>query len=277
MLRGAHDGAVAALEWVPGQPLLVSAGADNSVKQWAFDGPTAPPRLLKFRAGHHAPPHIIRFYGEDGKQLLTAGRDRTLRYTSVVRDARSFELSQGTVLSPVGTSQAERTFAGSISKKATQLSVPVASLKFPPITAFAYSATRSKDWDDVVTAHADETFARTWSVQGKKLGKYAFDINAKDKKGGAVGSVKAVCVSACGNFAVVGSSTGEIEMWNLQSGMKRKSFALEEPAKGKKKKGERRCVTGLASDALNRVVVASTLDGTVNVRKGLKLVRRKCG
>lgn len=30
--RGAHEGAVTALEWIPGQPLLISSGDDNSVK-----------------------------------------------------------------------------------------------------------------------------------------------------------------------------------------------------------------------------------------------------
>src|SRR6266702_3070912 len=64
-------------------------------KQWHFDSLTSPPRLLKFRSGHQVAPHLIRYYGEDGKQLLTASRDRSLRYTSVVRDSRSFELSQG--------------------------------------------------------------------------------------------------------------------------------------------------------------------------------------
>lgn len=118
--RGAHDGTVTALEWIPGQPLLISSGDDNSVKvclvpephfipcrsycrillkQWLFDSPTEPPRLLKFRAGHQAPPHLIRYYGSDGKQLLTASRDRSLRYTSVVRDSRSYELSQGAYFS----------------------------------------------------------------------------------------------------------------------------------------------------------------------------------
>ena len=38
---------------------------------------------------------VSRYYGEDGKQILTAGRDQALRYTSVVRDSRSVELSQG--------------------------------------------------------------------------------------------------------------------------------------------------------------------------------------
>ena len=32
IMRGAHDRAVTAIEWVPGQPVLVSSGEDNSVK-----------------------------------------------------------------------------------------------------------------------------------------------------------------------------------------------------------------------------------------------------
>ena len=224
-------------------------------QQWLFDSPTAAPRLLKFRSGHHAPPHLIRYYGEDGKQLLTASTDRSLRCTSVVRDSRSFELSQG-----------------SLSKKATNLSIPITSLKLPPITTLAYSTTRAKDWDDVITGHSDETFARTWSIQNKKLGKYAFSMANETKRGAATGAVKAVCVSACGNFGIASSSTGVIHMYNMQSGIKRKTFKVgpappavaarvQAGAMSQKYRG----VTGLASDPLNKVVIASTQDGTINV------------
>ncbi|KAG9055076.1 hypothetical protein FS842_003228 [Serendipita sp. 407] len=75
--------------------IRTNSGDDNSIKQWIFDGPDLPPRLLKYRSGHHSPPNLIRYYGEDGKQILTTGQDRSLRCTSVVRDSRSFELSQG--------------------------------------------------------------------------------------------------------------------------------------------------------------------------------------
>ncbi len=36
MVRGAHDGAITALEWVPGQPVLITSGEDNSVKVCYF-------------------------------------------------------------------------------------------------------------------------------------------------------------------------------------------------------------------------------------------------
>ncbi|KAI0333500.1 Utp21-domain-containing protein [Cubamyces sp. BRFM 1775] len=256
LVRGAHDGAVTALEWIPGQPVLISSGEDNSVKQWLFDSPTDAPRLLKFRSGHHAPPHLIRYYGEDGKQILTASRDRSLRCTSVVRDSRSFELSQG-----------------SLAKKAANLSIPIASLKFPPVSALSFSTTRSKDWDDILTAHTDEAVARTWTMKDKRLGKHVFTLSGDKKKGASVGSVKAVCVTACGNFGIAASSTGIINMYNMQSGILRRTFNIgpcpaNVPSRfrltpnGKKK--EERCITGIASDALDRVLVASTLDGTIN-------------
>lgn len=82
------------VEW----PELTSRGA---MQQWLFDSPTAAPRLLRQRSGHHAPPHLIRYYGDDGKSILSAGADRALRYTSVVRDSRGYELSQGMFSCPL--------------------------------------------------------------------------------------------------------------------------------------------------------------------------------
>jgi hypothetical protein len=61
----------------------------------------------------------------------------------------------------------------------------------------------------------------------------------------------------------------------MQSGAHRKSFNIgpcPEDVHQKyrlppgKQRSEERSVTGLATDSLNRVVIASTLDGTVNVR-----------
>jgi len=57
----------------------------------------------------------------------------------------------------------------------------------------------------------------------------------------------------------------------MQSGLKRKNYdvgpcppgAASAFSSGSKKR--ERCITGLATDALNRILIASTLDGTVNV------------
>ena len=62
-------------------------------------------------------------------------------------------------------------------------------------------------------------------------------------------------------------------MWNMQSGIKRKTFTLgtcplEVAARfysGTVKRKDR-SISGLVTDSLNQVVIASTLDGTLNVR-----------
>jgi U3 small nucleolar RNA-associated protein 21 len=59
-------------------------------------------------------------------------------------------------------------------------------------------------------------------------------------------------------------------MWNMQSGKQRKSFNVGPPppevvSRGFGTKRKDRSIVGLASDVLDRVVVACTLDGTLNV------------
>jgi U3 small nucleolar RNA-associated protein 21 len=71
-------------------------------------------------------------------------------------------------------------------------------------------------------------------------------------------------------------------MWNMQSGARRKSFNIGPCPEGVhtryrpppgKQRSEERSVTGLVTDSLNRVVIASTLDGTVNVRARALVVK----
>jgi U3 small nucleolar RNA-associated protein 21 len=83
---------------------------------------------------------------------------------------------------------------------------------------------------------------------------------------------QAVFVTACGNFGVASSSAGSIHMWNMQSGLKRKRYLVGSCPPDAPNRGcgsgntkKERSITGLATDALNRVLVASTLDGTINV------------
>ena len=81
-------------------------------------------------------------------------------------------------------------------KKASSLSIPLASLKFPPVVSISYSPSRAKDWDDIVTAHTDEPFVRTWTMLGKKVGKHNLGLadthksKSKVKGSGNVGSIK---------------------------------------------------------------------------------------
>lgn len=70
--QDAHNGPLTSLYFFPGEPLLMSCAADNSLKQWLFDAADGTARLLRFRSGHSAPPSCLKFYGQ-GNRLLSAG------------------------------------------------------------------------------------------------------------------------------------------------------------------------------------------------------------
>ncbi|KAF9427470.1 hypothetical protein BGZ94_004836 [Podila epigama] len=231
VMKGAHDGAIPSIQFLNGQAILMSSGADNSVKQWIFDSLDGLPRLLKSRSGHHAPPTHIRFYSEDGHFILSAGRDRSLRSFSVVRDSQSVELSQG-----------------SLSKKSKLLNLKIDELKLPLITSAAASPAKEKEWDNILTAHWNEPGVRTWSYKRKALGSYV--MNPKDGS-----ATKAVAISTCGNFGFIGSALGGVDMFNMQSGLFRRSF----------EDAHKKAVTGLQSDRLNRILISGSLDGQLKM------------
>ena len=83
------------------------------------------------------------------------------------------------------------------------------------VVALGSSITRQDQWDSVITASRGEGGARTWSWKRKAVGSHLF--YAGDKS-----AVMAACVSNCGNFGIVGSEKGNVEVFNMQSGIKRK-------------------------------------------------------
>ena len=113
ILRSAHDtsavrstSSINKIEFLPGQPILISSGMDNTLKSWIFDEVhfSPLPRPLHSRGGHAAPVTRLIFTptGSDdadavGKWLLSASQDRTLWGFSTRKDGQSSELSQGQV------------------------------------------------------------------------------------------------------------------------------------------------------------------------------------
>ncbi|POV94601.1 hypothetical protein PSTT_16765 [Puccinia striiformis] len=269
----AHDSAISNAYILPGQPVVVMASGDNSIKMWLFETPTGLPRLLTDRSGHQQPPHLIRYYGSNGKAILSARQDKTLRAISIVRDLRSFELSQG-----------------SLTKRASQLAVPVLSLRLLPITSMSHSTSRSKDWDNLVTCHKGSAQGRTWSVQNKRIGKHSFSLIEKKsfQLDPQTEITKCVCVSACGNYGLLGTQgSRKIAMWNMQSGIKPREFILSDqraycptttPLRYKKiyelkfvslnpsviSRFEILTVIGIATDALNQLVIVATRSGHIH-------------
>lgn len=242
-LRNAHreaHGGVANVKFLNGQPIVVTNGGDNHLKEYVFDPAlsttnssiSSPPRHLRSRGGHSAPPVAIEFPHEEKSHfVLSASRDKTFWSFSLRKDAQAQELSQ-------------RSKKNNDKKRKGG---PVAGVneKFPEINSIASSQAREGEWENVLTTHKDETFARTWDSKNKRVGRY--QLNTVDG-----GFAKSVCVSHCGNFGLVGSSNGGIGSFNLQSGLLRKKYILHKKA-----------VTGLAMDGMNHKMVSCGLDGIV--------------
>lgn len=275
VLRGAHNppsgadglvgGGVNKIEFLAGQPVILTSGLDNSLKSWIFDESpySTIPRILHSRSGHAAPVTRLQFLpseadGADatGKWLLSAGKDRSLWGWSLRRDGQSTEMSQGNI-----RKKAKKLGVLAASTLANERSTTLEDLKAPEITCIASSlnrdggmgsfagngsiwqkgshsqrkavdATQSANtgWESVVTGHRRDKYARTWFWGRKKAGRWAFET-------GDGGNVSSVAISPCGTFAVVGSELGGIDMFNLQSGHHRQRFPSKlTPAQAKKLK-----------------------------------------
>ncbi|KAI1347533.1 WD repeat domain-containing protein [Xylaria sp. FL0043] len=261
ILRSAHNppardgakvrGGVSKIEFLAGQPVLVTSGRDNSLKTWIFDQtPFSPvPRILQTRSGHAAPVTSLRFLPSDfdgaeagNKWLLSGGKDRSLWGWSLRRDGQSTELSQGNL-----RQKAKKHGVLAMNALGHGPTTTLEDLKAPDITCIACSLNRdggmgaipgkqaiwqkTRDpkksldaeisgmtgWESVVTAHKDDPFARTWFWGRKRAGRWAFQT-------GDGANVSTVTMSSCGTFAVVGSVGGSIDMYNLQSGLHRQRF-----------------------------------------------------
>ncbi|XP_065834834.1 WD repeat-containing protein 36-like isoform X2 [Oscarella lobularis] len=229
-----HDGSVSSLHFLPSQPLLVSTGQDNSINVWIFDMSDGGGRLLRSRKGHSAPPIGCQFYGSSGQLILTTGLDRAFRVTCTVKDEFNTELSQGSVI-----------------KKAKLKGVKAEELKLSPITAFSAEEARERDWDNVATCHRGSRVVRTWNYQNKCIGKHKLDARSVP----ATAKAECVVVSHCGNFVLIGYSSGHVETFNIQSGLPRGSFGSSKAHDGP--------VRGVAINAVDRDVITGSADRTV--------------
>lgn len=232
-------GGVSKVQFLNGNPILVTTGGDNSLKEFVFDpvlsetntSVITPPRHLRSRGGHSAPPNSILFSDQSAHFIASGSLDRTFWLFSLRKDAQSQEMSQ-----KEGKVKNGKLQAGASNKF---------KLKFPPIISIVQENSREGEWDNILTAHQDEKFARSWDSRNKKVGKFKLDTIDE-------GMVKSIAISQCGNFGFVGSSNGGIGVYNLQSGMLRKKYRLH-----------KKTVTGIALDGMNRKMVSCGLDGIV--------------
>ncbi|OMO94083.1 hypothetical protein CCACVL1_06188 [Corchorus capsularis] len=237
VIREAHESSIISLHFFANEPVLMSSSVDNSIKMWIFDTSDGDPRLLRFRSGHSAPPHCIRYYA-NGRHILSAGQDRAFRLFSVIQDQQSRELSQK-----------------HISKRAKKLRMKEEELKLKPVIAFDCAEIRERDWCNVVTCHMDTEQAYVWRLQNFVLGEHILRPCPENPT-----AVKACAISACGNFAVLGTAGGWIERFNLQSGISRGSYL--DMSMRRAHDGE---VVGVACDSTNTLMISAGYHGDIKV------------
>lgn len=239
VMKDAHDSSVCSLHFFANEPVLMSSATDNSIKMWIFDTTDGEARLLKYRSGHSAPPMCIRYYGK-GRHILSAGQDRAFRIFSVIQDQQSRELSQGHV-----------------GKRAKKLKLKDEEMKLPPVIAFDAAEIRERDWCNVVTCHSDDPCAYTWRLQNFVIGEHILKPCLEDPT-----PVKSCSISACGNFAVLGTEGGWLERFNIQSGISRGTYI---DIGEKQQCAHNGAVVGLACEATNTLLISGGYNGDIKV------------
>ncbi|KAJ7961683.1 WD40 repeat [Quillaja saponaria] len=242
VIREAHDSSITSLHFFANEPVLMSSSVDNSIKMWIFDTSDGDPRLLRFRSGHSAPPLCIKFYA-NGRHILSAGPGSCLSpffCYPVGLDQQSRELSQR-----------------HISKRAKKLKVKEEEIKLKPVIAFDCAEIRERDWCNVVTCHMDTTQAYVWRLQNFVLGEHILTPSPENPT-----PVKTCAISACGNFALLGTTGGWIERFNLQSGFSRGAYLDMSEQKSCAHDGE---VVGVACDSTNTLMISAGYHGDIKV------------
>ncbi|XP_020672729.1 WD repeat-containing protein 36 [Dendrobium catenatum] len=239
VIREAHDCQIISLHFFANEPVLMSSASDNSIKMWIFDSTDGDARLLRFRSGHSAPPLCLRFY-KNGRCILSAGQDRAFRLFSVHQDQQSRELSQKHV-----------------TKRAKKLRVKEEEIKLKPVIAFDCAEIRERDWCNVVTCHMDTPKAYVWRLQNFVIGEHILSPSAKNQT-----PIKSCAISACGNFAILGTEGGWIEKFNLQSGISRGIYVDTSGSKSCAHYGE---VVGVACDTTNTMMISAGYQGDIKV------------
>jgi len=257
-MRNAHSGehgGVSGLICLPGEPLLITSSGDNSLKQWIFDMPDGGARVLKSRTGHAAPPNKIRFYGSSGANILSAGQASDLRIFSTINDGMNKSMGH----------------ASYNRKRSKKYKVEEDPCRMPAIQDFTIENTREMEWDNIACIHRGLATTTTWSWGKCRMGELKLEHERFGEKG-SIRNAKATCLTLtmCGNFVIIGYSSGHIDRYNIQSGINRGEYKHGE------KPAHKNPLRGVASDALNQMVVSGDARGILKFWhfKALKLLKK---
>lgn len=246
-LLSAHKDTVNGMVCLPSEPLVITSSADNSLKLWIFDMTDGGARLLRIREGHAMSPISIRFHGSNGHNIISAGGDSTLRIFNT--QTEQFNKSLG-----------RASYNRKSSKKRGRLIDD--PLTMPPIIQFTSETTREKEWDNIACVHQGLPMVTTWSYDKLKMGELKLlpeRLHKKTKNLDEDVNATSLCLTHCGNFVLVGYSSGHVDRFNVQSGLWRTTYGNP--------KAHDQSVRGIATDGLNQVAVTGGSDATIKFWK----------
>lgn len=237
----AHDDCVTTTHCYPNEPLMLTTSPDNSMKLWIFDMSDGSPRLLRIREGHTAPPTCIRYHGHEGKFIVSSGEDSSMRVFCTLSE--SLHRSMG-----------RASYNRKASKKKNKFSED--PLLMPPIVHFTTETTRDKEWDSIAAIHSGIIHTTTWSFNKHKMGELRLIPEKFHNKNRKDFNTETTCIELthCGNFVIIGYSSGDLEKFNIQSGIHRASYGS--PA-------HTASIRGVAIDNLNQFVVSGDGEGVI--------------
>ncbi|VDK39933.1 unnamed protein product [Gongylonema pulchrum] len=129
-LPDAHRGPITSIRYLDGQPLMVSAGTDNTLKTWLNDMGDGMPRQLVLLEGHSQPVTAVKFIDSD------------------IYKARSFV----------------------VRAKAKKKKRDIESIELKPVIQMDIGLTREAAWDNVLCRHMDTAPVTTWTTRKQALG-----------------------------------------------------------------------------------------------------------
>ncbi|KAM3728305.1 ATP-binding cassette sub-family F member [Dirofilaria immitis] len=242
-LPNAHQGSITGIYYVNDEPLMVSAGTDNTLKTWINDMGDGMPRQLVLLDGHHKPITAVKFINNE--IILTSSLDGSIRTVSVSRDTHRQKLGNAGIMSRMKAKKKKR---------------DIENIKLKPVIEMNVGLAREAAWDNVMCRHIDTASVTTWTTRKLSLGLHRLLHKRFVIKPQLVSAcASAICISSCGNFGLVGYTTGHIDCFNLQSGHHRKTFLCSK----KDEKAHQSAVRGLSLDAFNRQLISAEHDGFI--------------
>ena len=205
--------------FLPEEPIIIiTSEKDNSIKMYKFEKNTSIPQLLKYRTGHTSSPLHLRFYGESANeesiQILSCDKNN-LRNISLLSEQISKEFS---------------------SKKFNN------SIKKHKIINFDFNEFRERDWGNILLVISDYERPLIYSYENSSINDTQPKLKTKNT------FCTCVCISICGNFGFCGFQNGNIEKFNMQSGLSR--WVIE------RAHGIGNEITDIKSDGLNSMLIS---------------------